>query len=164
MELVNGYCQQWRLRPSWWTWWAWWSLVSGTGSLVWVMRWAMSCAQSSCDTGRHFPSQNLVALMLCRRVHIPMQTSKTSKTSSSWCEAAVRNAGWVGSVLLMLFSSSAGLSFTAQAAAAFTLCEAGDPDPAGNADWRNWRYWRCRKECGLRPFWFPKARSSSELW
>ena len=89
---------------------------------------------------RHWPSfsiQNLVALMLCRRVHIPMQTyktSKTSKTSSTWCEAAVRNAGWVGSVLLMLFSSSAGLSLTAQAAAAFTLCEAGDPDPAGNAD------------------------------
>lgn len=79
---------------------------------------------------RHWPSisdQNLVALMLCRRVHIPMQTyktSKTSKTSSSWCEAAVRNAGWVGSVLLMLFSSSAGLSLTAQAAGAFTVFEA----------------------------------------
>lgn len=65
---------------------------------------------------------------------------QTSKTSSSWCEAAVRNAGWVGSVLLMLFSSSAGLSFTAQAAAAFTLCEAVLSDlcavwPHPGGDW-----------------------------
>lgn len=88
---------------------------------------------------RHWPSfsvQNLVALMLCRRVHIPMQTSKTSK----WCEAAVRNAGWVGSVLLMLISSSAGLSLTAQAAAAVTLFEAVLSDlcavwPHPGGDW-----------------------------
>ena len=107
----------------------------------------------------HWPSfsvQNLVALMLCRRVHIPMtsETSKSSKTSPKCCEAAVRNAGWMGSVLLMLVSSSVGLSLPAQAAAAFTLFEAGDP--AGNAAVSMGQF--------AHPFDFLKARPSSQLW